>query len=88
MLNKEDLKKYVYDIINTHSAQRMDDSLLDKEFVADFGEDSLDIVEQCMELESTYNIYFDYYDVKECSTPRKLIEFAYKKIVEKERIAS
>ena len=86
MINKEDLKKNVYDIIDSHSGEKMCDSLLDKEFIVDFGEDSLDIVEQCMELESTYGVTLDYTEVKKCTTPRKLIDIVYKKILEKEGI--
>ena len=86
MISKEDLKRNVYDIIDSHSGEKMSDSLLDSNFIVDFGEDSLDIVEQCMELESTYGITMDYLEVKKCTTPRNLIDITYRKISEKEGI--
>ena len=86
MLSKEDIKKLAFDTIRQHSEISIDDSTMDMDFIEYFEEDSLDIVEQCMEMEAQYGISLSYIEVKKCMTPRKLIDVVYSKVKEKELI--
>ena len=84
MATKEEVKKLAFEIISRNSNIDMNDTMLDESFIDYFGEDSLDIIEQCMELENTYNVTLESSDIRKCLTPANLIDIVYEKIKEKE----